>query len=152
MSPQKPEWFELTENQTPSAGLRKVNKVLPITTIVVAGVLILGGSIFTNANGENQSTSTSASSAEAVTTNASSAPGAVQVTSPATKASNNSVAPTISQSGVPSIAPQTTGRFERDGDDDDHEGRERPRHGEREDGEHGDRERDHDDDDEEDDD
>ena len=52
MTPKKPDWFELTENGDAYAGIQKVNKKLPIATLVVAGAIILGGSIFTTANNE----------------------------------------------------------------------------------------------------
>jgi hypothetical protein len=116
----KPDWFELTENQTPSSGLRKVNRVLPITTLVVAGVLILGGSIFTNANGE------SSANADANTVVATPSP---EITPAAS--SETVIAPSQQSTGVPTIAPQSNG----EGFGRDHEGRERPRHGERPEGE-----------------
>lgn len=133
----KPEWFELTENQTPSAGLRKVNKVLPITTLVVAGGLLLGGSLFANANNEN-----------AIPTQDSASTQSVAASAPATtvaSVSNNSAAVTPAKpttvktvtgaNGLP--MPVVTNVPQRgDDDDDEHEGRKR-----------GDRERDHDDDD-----
>lgn len=133
----KPEWFELTENQTPSAGLRKVNKVLPITTLVVAGGLILGGSLFANANNENSIPTQNSATTQSV---AASAPATTAVS-----LSNNSAAVTPAKpatvktmtgaNGLP--MPVVTNIPQRgDDDDDEHEGRKR-----------GDRERDHDDDD-----
>ena len=47
MTPKKPEWFEMTEGDTPATGLRKVNKTLPISALLVAGALLFGGSFFT---------------------------------------------------------------------------------------------------------
>ena len=52
MTPKKPDWFELTEGGEAYAGIQKVNKKLPIATLVVAGAVILGGSLFANANNE----------------------------------------------------------------------------------------------------
>ena len=52
MTSKKPEWFELTEGKSPSAGIRKINKKLPIATLVTAGAIILGGSIFATAQDE----------------------------------------------------------------------------------------------------
>ena len=52
MTSKKPEWFEITEKGDAYAGIQKVNKKLPIITLVVAGAVILGGSIFANANNE----------------------------------------------------------------------------------------------------
>ena len=115
----KPEWFEITENQTPSAGLRKVNKVLPITTLVVAGVLILGGSIFANANGESSANAETPSASQAASLDASPAATAQSLATPSS-----------TNSGVPTIAPQAQSNF-----GGDHEGRERRPHGERPEGE-----------------
>jgi choline-glycine betaine transporter len=52
MTPKKPDWFELTENSDSYAGIQKMNKKLPIATLVAAGAIILGGSIFATANNE----------------------------------------------------------------------------------------------------
>jgi hypothetical protein len=46
MTPKKPDWFEMTEGDTPATGLRKVNKTLPIGALLVAGALLFGGSLF----------------------------------------------------------------------------------------------------------
>lgn len=136
----KPEWFELTENQTPSAGLRKVNKVLPITTLVVAGGLILGGSLFANANNENSiptqnSATTQSVAASAPATTAGSISNNSATVTPAKPATVKTV---TGANGLP--MPVVTNVPQRgDDDDDEHEGRKR-----------GDRERDHDDDDDDD--
>ena len=133
----KPEWFELTENQTPSAGLRKVNKVLPIATLVVAGGLLLGGSLSANANNESSTPTENSVATQSV---AASAPATTSAS-----VSNNSAAVTPAKpatvktvtgaNGLP--MPVVTNVPQRgDDDDDEHEGRKR-----------GDRERDHDDDD-----
>ena len=115
----KPEWFEITENQTPSTGLRKVNKVLPIATLVVAGGLILGGSIFANANNESTSV-TQSSTSEAVT--------ASEALPSSTAVATTSATPPASKStGVPTIAPQTSGAFP-GGDREGHERRPRGEH------------------------
>jgi hypothetical protein len=52
MTPKKPDWFEITEGGDAYAGIRKVNKKLPIVTLIVAGAVILGGSVFATANNE----------------------------------------------------------------------------------------------------
>ena len=52
MTPKKPEWFELTEAGDSYAGIKKVNKRLPLATLVVAGAVILGGSVFATTNNE----------------------------------------------------------------------------------------------------
>ena len=52
MTPKKPDWFEITEGGDAYAGIQKVSKKLPIVALIVAGAVILGGSIFANANNE----------------------------------------------------------------------------------------------------
>lgn len=52
MTPKKPEWFEMTEDGDSYSGIQKMNKKLPIITLVVAGAVVLGGSIFATANNE----------------------------------------------------------------------------------------------------
>ena len=52
MTPKKPEWIELTESGDSYAGIKKVNKRLPLVTLVVAGAVILGGSVFATTNNE----------------------------------------------------------------------------------------------------
>ena len=64
MTPKKPYWFELSEGDNSSSSIRKINKVLPITTLAVAGVLMLGGSIFANTNNEALTVSTSSNAAQ----------------------------------------------------------------------------------------
>ena len=125
----KPEWFELTENQTPSAGLRKVNKVLPITTLVVAGGLLLGGSLFANANNESSTPTENSVATQSAVASVSNNSAAVTPAKPTT------VKTVTGANGLP--MPVVTNVPQRgDDDDDEHEGRKR-----------GDRERDHDDDD-----
>ena len=46
MTPKKPEWFELTDGAKASDGIQKVNKKLSLGTLVAAGAIILGGSVF----------------------------------------------------------------------------------------------------------
>jgi hypothetical protein len=142
MTPKKPEWFELTENGDPYAGIKKVNKKLPIATLVVAGAVILGGSVFATANNEP--------SAVAETPTASQSSAATQGSTSTSVASNSSAntpvvtapsnaTPSKISSGVSSLpVPKVTSIPNRG--DDDHEGREGHERGERE---H--EERDHDD-------
>ena len=128
MTPKKPEWFELTENGDSYAGIQKMNKKLPIVTLVIAGAVILGGSIFATANNEP--------SAVAETPTASQSLAATQgsTSSPvASKPSN--VAPTKISTGVNSLpVPKVTSVPKRG--DGDHEGRERGEGHERGDGDH----------------
>lgn len=80
MTSKKPEWFEITEKGDAYAGIQKVNKKLPIITLVVAGAVILGGSIFANANNEPSAVAdtptASQSVAAATTSSAASTPAA----------------------------------------------------------------------------
>ena len=64
MTPKKPYWFELSEGDNSSSSIRKISKVLPITTLAVAGVLMLGGSIFANTNNEALTVSASGNAAQ----------------------------------------------------------------------------------------
>lgn len=147
MTPKKPDWFELTEGGDPSAGIRKIDKKLPIVTLVVAGAIVLGGSIFATANNEPSavaetptSSQTLAASQSATTDNSSSA---------STSTSTNGIAPAgtsaKTSSGLNSLPAPTVGNVPQRGDR-DHEGREDGEHRER--GEHGEGDRyEHDDDD-----
>ena len=91
MTPKKPEWIELTESGDSYAGIKKVNKRLPLVTLVVAGAVILGGSVFATTNNEP--------SAVAETPTASQSIAAAQPNvSTASNNSNSAPAPTASQS------------------------------------------------------
>ena len=118
MTPKKPDWFELTENGDTYAGIQKMNKKLPIVTLVVAGAVILGGSLFANANNEP--------SAVADTPTASQSIAAAQPSASVSKPANNSSA--VNSLPVPTV---TTTPQRGDGD---HEGRERGEGHERGDG------------------
>ena len=109
MTSQKPEWFELTEKGDAYAGIQKVNKKLPIITLVVAGAVILGGSIFANANNEPSAV------AETPTASQSMAAAATSSTIAATPSTNSSQSASLP---VPTVtnAPQRG--------EGDHEGRE----------------------------
>ena len=124
MTPKKPDWFELTENGDSYTGIQKINKKLPIATLVVAGAVILGGSIFANANNEQTAVADTPTASQSV---------AAQVSSPSALTPGAKV--TSSSSGVNSLPVPTVTNVPQRGDDDEHEGRER-----------GGRERDHDDD------
>lgn len=153
MTPKKPDWFELTENGDSYAGIQKVNKVLPITTLVVAAGLILGGSLFANANNEssiptqNSAVSqTVATSTPGATTAIVSGVSAASTSNKSTSIKSTSIKPTAvtsvsSINGLP--MPVVTNVPQRGDDDDDDDDDERKG---------GDRERDHDDDDEDEDD
>ena len=116
MTPNKPEWFELSEADSASSGIRKINKKLPIAAIVAAGSIILGGALFANANDEP--------SASAATTSvtAASSPGANTsgaTTSSATSSTNSISSPTATSVPKVSITPviNAQGNSERGGDD-----------------------------------
>ena len=99
MTPNKPEWFELSEADSASAGLRKINKKLPIAAIVAAASIILGGALFANANDEP---SASASTSSATSTNT------PDVNTAAVNPATNSVsAPTTTSAPKVSMTPVT---------------------------------------------
>jgi len=118
MTPKKPDWFELTENGDSYAGIQKMNKKLPIATLVIAGAVILGGSLFANANNEP--------SAVADTPTASQSIAAAQPSASVSTPTNNTSA--VNSLPVPTV---TTTPQRGDGD---HEGRERGEGHERGDG------------------
>ncbi len=138
MTSKKPEWFELTEDKSPSAGIRKINKKLPIATLVTAGAIILGGSIFATAQDEpsavadtpvvSQSMAAAQISTPAISNNANSAPAQTLPSAKISSSLNSLPMPVVSN--VP----------QRGDDDDDREGK------------HDRDDRDHDDDDEDEDD
>ena len=118
MTPKKPDWFEMTESGDSYAGIKKVNKKLPIATLVVAGAVILGGSLFANANNESPAiaeTPTASQSAVASTSNsvastsvASNSVASTSSSSPthATTSSNNSAGGNSLPAPIVSSAPQ----------------------------------------------
>lgn len=114
MTPKKPDWFELTENGDSYAGIQKVNKKLPIATLVVAGAVILGGSFFANANNEPSAVADTPTASQSAVTQAS-APSAI---TPSAKATSRT--PGINALPVPTVT-----NIAQRGDDDEHEGRER---------------------------
>ena len=107
MTPKKPDWFELTEKGDSYAGIQKVNKKLPIATLIVAGAVILGGSLFANANNEP--------SAVADTPTVSQSVAAVTSPSATPSQANSLAAPTVTN------IPQRGDHEGREGDN--HEGR-----------------------------
>lgn len=121
MTSKKPEWFELTEGKSPSAGIRKINKKLPIATLVTAGAIILGGSIFATAQDEpsavadtpvvSQSMAAAQISTPAISNNANSAPAQTLPSAKISSSLNSLPMPVVSN--VP----------QRGDDDDDREGK-----------------------------
>ncbi len=122
MTPKKPEWFELTDSAKASDGIQKVNRKLSIGTLVAAGAIILGGSVFATTQEEPSAVADTPVTSQSMT--------AAQTSTPASFSNVNSApAPTM----------QTAPNVPQRGDDDDDEGRESK-------GKRGDR--DHDDEDE----
>ena len=138
MTPKKPDWFEMTEGDTPATGLRKVNKTLPIGALLVACALLFGGSLFAQDQSadSNIAASSKAEAAPANTTTDSN-PSIQSAVAVQTKTASITAVP-VNSVGVPTIAP-VVGISTGDDDDD-------------EDGDHrGGRGRGHDDDDDDDD-
>lgn len=105
MTSKKPEWFELTEGKSPSAGIRKINKKLPIATLAVAAAVVLGGSIFATTNNEpsavadtptaSQSVAASRPSATNSATTSYTAPAPVAVANKKSAGVNSLPVPTV---------------------------------------------------------
>ena len=139
MTPKKPEWFELTEGGDSYAGIKKVNKRLPIATLAVAAAVVLGGSIFATTNNEPSAVADTPAASQSVAASQPSATNSATTsyTAPARVAVANK-----KSAGVNSLPVPTVTNVPQRGDD-EHEGREGK-------GKGGDR--DHDDDEEEEDD
>jgi len=145
MTPKKPEWFELTDSAKASDGIQKVNRKLSIGTLVAAGAIILGGSVFATTQEEPSAvadtpvTSRSMTAAQTSTpasfSNVNSAPAPIVQTAPTAKIS----------SSLNSLPMPIVTNVPQRGDDDDDEGREGK-------GKRGNRDHDDDDDEDEDDD
>jgi hypothetical protein len=155
MTPKKPEWFELSEGDSASTGIRRVDKKLPLAALVATGAIILAGSIFANANDEptavadttsvTQSSGnsnadsvagTSSSGTSAQTNNSKSAPAPIAVNGKSSNGVNSLPMPTVSN------VPQRGGHEEHEGrehhEGGEHEGREHHEGGEHEGREHDD--------------
>lgn len=100
MTPKKPDWFEMTEGDNSSSGIRKINKKLPLVALIAAGAIIAAGSIFANANNEPsavaETPTTSQSAAANQQNNSQSAPAPV-ATSKSSSGLNSLPAPTVSK-------------------------------------------------------
>lgn len=108
MTSKKPEWFEITEKGDAYAGIQKVNKKLPIITLVVAGVVILGGSIFANANNEPSAVADTPTASQSV---------AAVAPSPPTAASTSASLPVPTVTNAPQRGDgDREGREHHDGD------------------------------------
>ena len=107
----KPEWFELTDKDAPSARVAKVSKKAPLAAVLITGAVIATGAFFASAS-ENDA------SAEGVTQTVASS------TASATPATNSSATPNASTS--PGIQDPTQGGVPAPGapggdDDGDHQ-------------------------------
>ena len=124
MTPKKPDWFEMTEGDTPATGLRKVNKTLPIGALLVAGALLFGGSLFAqDQSADSNIASSSVAEAAPANTTTDSNPSVQSVVAVQTKTASITAA-TVNSVGVPTIAP-VVGISTGDDDDDedgDHRG------------------------------
>lgn len=117
MTPKKPEWFEMTEGQDASSGIRKVNKKLPFVALLAAGAIIAAGSIFASTRNEPSAvadTPTATQSAAASQPNNSQSAPAAVATSKSSSGLNSLPAPTVSK--VPQRG-EGEGRDHREGGD-----------------------------------
>jgi len=117
MTPKKPEWFEMTEGQDASSGIRKVNKKLPFVALLAAGAIIAAGSIFASTHNEPSAvadTPTATQSAAASQPNNSQSAPAAVATSKSTSGLSSLPAPTVSK--VPQRG-EGEGRDHREGGD-----------------------------------
>ena len=124
MTPKKPDWFEMTEGDTPATGLRKVNKTLPIGALLVAGALLFGGSLFAqDQSADSNIASSSVGETVPANTTTDSSPSIQSAVAVQTKTASITAA-TVNSVGVPTIAP-VVGISSGDDDDDedgDHRG------------------------------
>ena len=124
MTPKKPDWFEMTEGDTPATGLRKVNKTLPIGALLVAGALLFGGSLFAqDQSADSNIASSSVGETVPANTTTDSSPSVQSVIAVQSKTASITAA-AVNSVGVPTIAP-VVGISSGDDDDDeagDHRG------------------------------
>lgn len=122
MTPNKPEWFELTESGDSYAGIKKVNKRLPIATLAVAAAVVLGGSIFATTNNEPSAVADTPAASQSVASSQPSATNSATTsyTAPAPVAVANKKSAGVNSLPVPTV----TNVPQRGDDDDEHEGRE----------------------------
>ena len=125
MTPKKPDWFEMTEGDTPATGLRKVNKTLPIGALLVAGALLFGGSLFAqDQSADSNIASSSVAETAPLIASTDSNPSIQSAVAVQTKTASITAAP-VNSVGVPTIAPVvgiSTGDDDDEDDDGDHRG------------------------------
>ena len=128
MTPKKPDWFEMTEGDTPATGLRKVNKTLPVGALLIAGAVLFGGSIFAQDQNVNSNIASSPVAAPApINSNIDSSPSVQNAVVVQAKAAPVSTAQ-VSSLEVPTIAPVVGISNSDDDDDDDDDDRGRRGH------------------------
>ena len=124
MTPKKPDWFEMTEGDTPATGIRKVNKTLPVSALLVAGALLFGGSLFAqDQSADSNIASSSVAETAPLIASTDSNPSVQSVVAVQTKTASITAAP-VNSVGVPTSAP-VVGISSGDDDDDeagDHRG------------------------------
>ena len=121
MTPKKPDWFEMTEGDTPATGLRKVNKTLPIGALLVAGALLFGGSLFAqDQSADSNIASSSVAETAPLIASTDSNPSIQSAVAVQTKTASITAAP-VNSVGVPTIAP-VVGISSGDDDDEDEDG------------------------------
>ena len=121
MTPKKPDWFEMTEGDTPATGIRKVNKTLPVSALLVAGALLFGGSLFAqDQSADSNIASSSVAETAPLIASTDSNPSVQSVVAVQTKTASITAAP-VNSVGVPTIAP-VVGISSGDDDDDDEDG------------------------------
>lgn len=122
MTPKKPDWFELTDGENSPAQVRRINKKLPIAAVAAAGVIIVAGSLFANANDEPSASADTPATSQSASASAS---------------ATGFPTPTTTASGMNSLPVPTVTNDPKRGDG-DHDGRER---GDHHDGDHHDGDR-----------
>jgi len=121
MTPKKPDWFEMTEGDTPATGIRKVNKTLPVSALLVAGALLFGGSLFAqDQSADSNIASSSVAETAPLIASTDSNPSVQSVVAVQTKTASITAAP-VNSVGVPTIAP-VVGISTGDDDDEDEDG------------------------------
>ena len=110
MTPRKSEWMELAESDGSTRDVRKINKRLTFGSFAAVSAIIIGGSLFANANDEPVASAEVAVSSPITSSTPSSAPA---VKNPTPKASASKVQ-------APAIASLPQGGK---GEREDHEGR-----------------------------
>ena len=122
MTPKKPDWFEMTEGDTPATGLRKVNKTLPIGALLVAGALLFGGSLFAqDQSADSNIASSSVGETVPANTTTDSSPSVQSVIAVQSKTASITAA-AVNSVGVPTIAPVVGISSGDDDDDEDEDG------------------------------